>query len=105
MPLQVAIEGFKKKRAKLQIVYDVDRDVRRERGPQLRRSGTRRRAEAAERRRDLLPRQGASSTTDQIKIGDKIYDLVHGMPIKGEIAIETRPFLADVFPFFEKYFD
>jgi multidrug efflux pump subunit AcrA (membrane-fusion protein) len=104
MPLQVAIEGFKKKRAKLKIVSMSTEtfganEVRNYVGQQL--------ADTLK-----LPNDGATYflvkaefESDQIKISDKTYDLVHGMPIKGEIAIETRPFLADVFPFFEKYFD
>jgi len=104
MPLQVAIEGFKKKRAKLRIISMTTEtfganEVRNYVGQGL--------ADSLK-----LPNDGATYflvkaefDMDRIQIGDKSYDLVHGMPIKGEIAIETRPFLADVFPFFEKYFD
>jgi multidrug efflux pump subunit AcrA (membrane-fusion protein) len=104
MLLQIAIEGFKKKRAKLKIL-DISQegiganDVRKSVGQGL--------ADTLK-----LPNDGATYIRvvgefefDRIPMGDKVYDLVHGMPIKGEIAIETRPFLADVFPFFEKYFD
>ncbi|MEP6859529.1 MAG: HlyD family efflux transporter periplasmic adaptor subunit [Deltaproteobacteria bacterium] len=104
MPLQVAIEGFKKKRAKLHII-DIStegvgaNEIRKSVGQQL--------ADTLK-----LPNDGATYIlvkakfdSDQIVIGDKNYDLHHGMPIKAEIAIETRPFLADVFPFFEKYLD
>lgn len=104
MPLQVAIEGFKKKREKLHIVSIADdgvgpNDIRKQLGQQLGDSLK-------------LPNDGATYIlvkaefeADRLFIGDKVYPLVHGMPIKAEIAIETRPFLADVFPFFEKYFD
>lgn len=104
MPLQVAIEGFKKKRAKLHIVSMSTETF----GANLVRNYV------GQALADTLklPNDGATYflvvaefDTNQIKLGDKTYDLVHGMPIKGEIAIETRPFLADVFPFFEKYFD
>jgi len=104
MQLQVAVEGFKKKRAKLHILEMTTEtfganEVRNFVGQAL--------ADTMK-----LPNDGATYfrvkaefDSDQIVIGDKHYDLVQGMPIKGEIAIETRPFLADVFPFFEKYFD
>ena len=104
MPLEVAIEGFKKKRAKLHIIDISTEGVG---ASEIRKSVGQTLGDTLK-----LPNDGASYVLvkaefdqDRIQIGDKSYDLHQGMPIKAEIAIETRPFLADVFPFFEKYFD
>jgi multidrug resistance efflux pump len=104
MPLEVSIEGFKKKRAKLKLI-DISKEA----------------VGAAEIKNHVgqaladtlkLPNDGqtyilvkAELESDTIRIGSKTFELHHGMAVKAEIAIETKPFLADVFPFFEKYFD
>jgi membrane fusion protein (multidrug efflux system) len=104
MLLEVGIEGFKKKRAKLHIL-DISHEaigaaqIKQRVGQQL--------ADTLK-----LPNDGqtyvlvrAELESDTIRIGEKSYELHHGMAVKAEISIETRPFLASVFPFFEKYFD
>ncbi|HET9993346.1 MAG TPA: HlyD family secretion protein, partial [Kofleriaceae bacterium] len=104
MLLEVGIDGFKKKRSKLHII-DISNEaigageIRRRVGQQL--------ADTLK-----LPNDGQNYVlvrgrfeSDEIKIASKTYQLHHGMSTKAEIAIETKPFLASVFPFFEKYFD
>ena len=59
-----------------------------------------------------LPNEGVSFMvvkgtfdSDKFKSGHKIYELHDGMPAKVEIEIDTKPFLAEVFPLFERWMD
>lgn len=103
MPLQVEVVGFNMKRAKLPIKNISGEaiganEVRREVGQQL--------ADAVKIAPDTSYVLIKSSFPgDTIKVGKKTYDLHEGMSTKCEVQIDSKPFLATVFPMFEKYFD
>ncbi|MFT3696207.1 MAG: HlyD family efflux transporter periplasmic adaptor subunit [Kofleriaceae bacterium] len=104
MKLQVGVEGFKLKRPRLaidSISEDVvgPSDIRRMVGQEV--------ADTLK-----LPNEGVSFMvvkgtfdSDKFKSGHKIYELHDGMPAKVEIEIDTKPFLAEVFPLFDRWID
>jgi membrane fusion protein, multidrug efflux system len=104
MKLQVGIDGFSKKRPKLEIINISNDavgagDIRRQFGQTI--------ADTLK-----LPNDGASYIvvrgrfdTDTFMIGKREFQLHEGMPTKAEIQIESKPFFASIFPVFEKYFD
>lgn len=104
MKLQVGVEGFKLKRPRLAI-DNISEDVV---GPSdIRRMVGQEVADTLK-----LPNEGVSFMvvkgtfeSDKFKSGHKIYELHDGMPAKVEIEIDTKPFLAEVFPLFERWVD
>jgi hypothetical protein len=103
MPLQVEIVGYHAKRAHLPISHISTEaigatEVRRMLGQQLADA-----VKVAQEASYTLVK--AKFQTDSIKVGKKLFELHDGMPTKVDIEIDSKPFLATVFPLFDKWMD